>query len=279
MEHWVAWFHETNQGAEVKAVAQAAESLGYTGVALSDHVALPKVQKARHPLLGIPYDPEIPITEPITTAATMAAVTERLRFMTYAYVLGMRDPFTVAKQAGALADLTENRFQLGITPGWSSDEIALLGHNPKTRGGRFVESIEVMQGLWENNLFSYAGEHYQFSDVGLSPRPGTSPPIYVGGNSSLAIKRAAKHAGWIAMNHSIEELTPFLLQLQELSQGQADSYVIAAEEATPEYLEKLRVLGVRGVIFMPWPMMQAVPVSAAEKVHALEALARQLKGL
>jgi len=103
MEYWLAWFHESNRGEDVKTIARQAEALGYSGVALSDHVALPKVQQNRHPMLGIPYDPAIPNIEPITTAATMAAVTETLHFMTYAYVMGMRDPFSVAKQTAALA--------------------------------------------------------------------------------------------------------------------------------------------------------------------------------
>ena len=89
MEYWLAWFHETNNGNEVKAIAREAQELGYTGVALSDHVALPKEQESRHPMRGIPYDPEIPNIEPITTTAVMSAVTETLRFMTYAYVMGM----------------------------------------------------------------------------------------------------------------------------------------------------------------------------------------------
>ncbi len=117
MEYWLAWFHENNNGDDVKAIAREAEALGYAGVALSDHVALPKEQESRHPMQGIPYDPATPNIEPITTAAVMSAVTEKLRFMTYAYVMGMRDPFTVAKQTAALADLSNNRFALGITPG------------------------------------------------------------------------------------------------------------------------------------------------------------------
>jgi probable F420-dependent oxidoreductase len=276
LEYWISWFHETNVSGEAKAVAIAAEELGFTGIALSDHVALPKVQQSRHPILGIPYDPEIPVVEPITATAIMAAVTEKLHFMTYAYVLGMREPFTVAKQAGALADLTDNRFALGMTPGWSTDEISLLGHDPATRGKRFVESIEVIQGLWQNDFYSYNGEHYQFENVGMAPRPATPPPIYVGGHSLLAIKRAVKQAGWIGMNHSVDELTPLLGQLRELSEGRARSYVIAAEEATPAYMDQLRNLGVSGVVFMPWPIMQQLPVSLDEKIEAMTRLAAQL---
>lgn len=275
MEIWLAWFHETNSGAEVKAIATAAEDMGFTGVALSDHVALPKLQQSRHPMLGIPYDPGIPNIEPISTAATMAAVTEKLKFMTYAYVMGMRDPFTVAKQTAALSDLSDNRFALGVTPGWNADEIALLGHDPSSRGKRFVESIDVMRGLWHHDLFSYTGEHYQFTDVGISPRPKVAPKIYVGGNSPIAIKRAASNTGWIGMNHSTEELKPLLCKLDELSDGGAEKYVVAAEELSEDYLDRLQDLGIRGVVVMPWSMMVPASEPLANKLKAMKEVAER----
>ncbi|WP_157976763.1 TIGR03619 family F420-dependent LLM class oxidoreductase [Parahaliea mediterranea] len=268
MEFWLAWFHESNKGAQVRAIATEAERLGYSGVALSDHVALPLEQVSRHPVRGIPYDPRTPNIEPMTTAATMAAVTSQLKFMTYAYVMGMRDPFTVAKQAAALADLSDNRFALGITPGWNTDEISLLGHNPATRGKRLLESIEVMQGLWHNELFSYQGEHYHFRDVGLAPRPAQAPAIYIGGNSPIAIRRAAANAGWIGMNHSIAELEPLLASLDAQSGGRAEKYVIAAEPLSDRYLGQLQALGVKGVVLMPWA--GSAPVALEQQITAMQ---------
>ena len=166
--------------------------------------------------------------------------------------MGMRDPFTVAKQTAALADLTNNRFALGITPGWNTDEIALLGHDPKTRGKRFVESIKIIKGLWSNDLFSFEGEHYQFKDVGISPRPSKPPEIYIGGNSPIAIKRAANNSGWIGMNHPLEELEELLGTLDELSGGTAQKYVMATEKLSDDYVRRLEELGIRGVVMMPW---------------------------
>lgn len=252
MEYWLSWFNENNNGGDVAAVAREAEALGFTGVALSDHVALPKEQVSRHPVQRIPYDPATPNVEPMTTVAFMGAVTERLRFMTYAYVMGMREPFTVAKQTAALADLTNNRFALGITPGWNTDEIALLGHDPVTRGKRFVESLKIIKGLWSNDLFSFEGEHYQFKDVGISPRPAKPPEIYIGGNSKIAIKRAAANAGWIGMSHPHDELASLLGTLEELSSGRAKKYIIATEKLTDEYVARMSGLGIDGVVLMPW---------------------------
>jgi probable F420-dependent oxidoreductase len=274
MEYWLAWFHETNDGAEVKAIAKAAEELGFTGIALSDHVALPKVQQSLHPIQGIPYNPLTPNIEPITTAATMAAVTVELKFLTYAYVMGMRDPFTVAKQAAALADLTDNRFALGITPGWSKDEIALLGHDPATRGKRFTESIDVMQGLWNNDLFSYDGVHYNFTDVGISPRPKIPPKIFIGGNSPVAIKRAAKNAGWIGMHHPLDELKPLLASLDDLSDNQAAKYIIAVNGLSDKFLAQVESLGIDGLVLMPWAGAKQMPVSLDDKLQAMRNIAQ-----
>ena len=278
MEIWLAWFGENHRSSDVKALARAAEELGYCGVALSDHVALPKVQQSLHPIQKIPYDPLLPYAEPITTAATMAAVTEELRFMTYAYVMGMREPFSVAKQTGALADLTQNRFALGITPGWLKEEMAILGHDPATRGRRFVESLEVIEGLWSNDLFSYRGEYYLFEDVGISPRPEIPPEILIGGDSKRSIERAAQHRGWIGMNQPVEELKSLLGELDELSGGRARKYVIASEELSDRYMADLEALGVTGLVVIPWSPRNPDPEPLGSRIDAMTSLARRWIG-
>ncbi|MDG2336353.1 MAG: TIGR03619 family F420-dependent LLM class oxidoreductase [Myxococcota bacterium] len=278
MDFWLAWFAETNRGEEVKAIAVAAEELGYAGVAVSDHVALPRAQESLHPTRGIPYDPLNNYPEPITTLATMAAVTERLRFITYAYVMGMRDPFSVAKQAAALADLSGGRFSLGITPGWLREEIALLGHDPRTRGGRFEEALEVMHGLWREDLLSYQGKFYDFEQVGISPRPEVPPDILVGGHSRISIERAARHNGWIGMNHSLEFLREKLGELDSLSSGSARKLVIPNEELSDAYLDTLSALGVEGIVVMAWNPEQREREPLDSRISAMSALARRWIG-
>lgn len=251
MEYWVAWFHEQTDGEEVKLIAQTAESLGFTGVALSDHIALPKEQIARHPVLQQPYDPLQPNIDPFTVAATMGAVTKDLRFMTYSLVAGMRDPFSIARQSASMAGLTGNRFTLGITPGWLTDEMQLLGHNPKTRGKRFDEALQVIRGLWENDLFSYVGEHYNFQDVAVCPRPVIAPRIMIGGNSPKSFERARHFDGWIGMPMSVDAVTEVAKTVRK---GVADKkiYTIPAEPLSDAYLQQLQTAGVDGLIYMLW---------------------------
>jgi probable F420-dependent oxidoreductase len=272
LEHWISWFHEQTVGEEVKSVAQAAEALGFSGVALSDHIAIPKNQAARHPEMGQPYDPHLPMIDPFTVAATMGAVTTRLRFMSYALVGGMRDPFSVARQAGSLAGLTGNRFALGTTPGWLTDEIELLGHNPRTRGKRFDEALQVIEGLWKEDLFSFHGEHYNFADVSVCPRPKVPPKILIGGNSPKSYERAKRYDGWIGMSPSLEQIT----EIAQIVRGTSDDkaiYQVAAQPPSEEYFSALESVGVDGLVHMIW--FPGVPTPVEEKCRLMEEFAQR----
>src|SRR5262249_47452194 len=117
-------------------IARAAEAAGFAGVALADHVGVPTSFASKHPSGETPFDHRANFPAPLTCIAAMAAVTTRLRFLTYVYVLPMRDPFSVAKQAGTVSLLSEGRLVLGVGAGWLLEEIALLGFDPHTRGRR-----------------------------------------------------------------------------------------------------------------------------------------------
>src|SRR5699024_8744767 len=100
------------------------------------------------------------------------AVTTTLRFMTYVYILPMREPFTVAKQVSTLAALSSHRFAFGVGAGWNLEEIQLLGQDPHTRGRRMDEMLDVMQRLWRTGVAEYHGEFYDFGPTGQFPLPG-----------------------------------------------------------------------------------------------------------
>lgn len=275
MEHWISWFHEQTNGAEVKEVARAAESLGFAGVALSDHIAIPRHHAALHPEMGKPYDYRLPMIDPFTVAATMAAVTSRLRFMTYALVGGMRDPFSIARQAGSLAGLTDGRFDLGITPGWLRDEIALLGHDPKTRGSRLDEALQVIKGLWQYDLYSFSGDHYQFEEVALNPRPAVAPKILIGGNSAKSYERATHYDGWIGMTPTLEQVAE-IAKIVRSTPGTKSIYQIAAQPLDDDYLRNLESAGVDGLVHLIW--FPGVPTAVEEKRQLMEAFAREWIG-
>lgn len=275
MEFWIGWFHEGSLGDDVARVARAAEAAGFTGVALSDHVAMPAKQASKHPVMQTGFDPLNRYVEPFTTAAFMGALTERLRFMTFSLVSGMREPFSIAKQAGVLSDLTNGRFDLGITPGWLEEEIALLGHDPRRRGRRFEEALDVIAGLWDHDLFSYDGEFYRFEDVGISPRPRVKPRILVGGHRKLSLQRAARRDGWLGMVHPEAELKAHFATLRENGAGADDlRYIIPAEPLSDDYIARMEAIGVTGLVVMAWPLHDPAYAGADAIVPALEAFAK-----
>ena len=213
MEYWLGIFHEGNE--QMKALARAAEQMGFAGIALPDHVAMPAGYKAVHPSgrRHIEHDTRFPC--PFITAANITAVTERLRVMTYIYVLPMREPFTVAKQVATLCAQSDHRFDFGIGAGWCEDEFRIMGPDFGTRGARMDEMLSVMRAFWESGECAFEGRHFSFPTVGQQPQPAQRIPVWVGGKSRAALRRAARNDGWLGMNYGMEEIHALLLQLED----------------------------------------------------------------
>ena len=105
----------------------------------------------------------------------MAAVTERIRFLTGIYVLPMRNPFVAAKAVGTAAWLSGDRVTLGVGVGWMREEFALLEQPFEQRGARTDEMIEVMRTLWAGGMVEHHGGFYDFARLQMSPAP--APPV------------------------------------------------------------------------------------------------------
>jgi len=261
-------------------LARAAEELGYTGLALADHIAVPKGYQSLHPsgLRGV-FDETAPFPDSFTCIAAMATVTTRLRFMTYVYVLPMREPFSVAKQAGTVATLSNHRFSLGVGAGWLREEIELLGYDPRTRGKRFDEMLEVIHRFLEDGTTEYHGRFFDFGPAGMHPRPERTVPIWVGGKSPIALARAARHDGWLGMNYPMEEIESLLPALNAAREKQAgitghsreafETIVIPLETPSPELFQDLAKRGVTGTVCSPWPLGDPAFESLQSKVDAL----------
>ena len=156
MDFWLAVMFEDNS--QLLDIARTAEGLGFAGIAVADHIAVPHGFASVHPSGENPFDHRTNFPDPLTTIAAMAAVTTRLRFMPYVYILPMRNPFSIAKQAGTVAMLSDYRFVLGVGAGWLREEILLLDHAPRRRGKRMDEMIEVIRGFWQGGVTEFHGE-------------------------------------------------------------------------------------------------------------------------
>lgn len=239
-------------------IARIAEGCGYHGLGLADHVAVPRAFRSVHPSGQNPFTADSSFPDTFTTISAMAAVTECLHFMSYVFVLPMRDPFTVAKQVGTVACLSRNRVAFGVGAGWLTEEIALLGVDPRSRGRRMDEMLEIMSDLWHDGRAEHHGTFFDFPEVGMFPVPTEPVPVWVGGRSDAALRRAVRHDGWLGMNYDLEEIERLLARLARLRAEALDArddfevFVIANEPPSVELHRRLEDLGVGSTMVMPW---------------------------
>jgi len=179
------------------AIAQAAEALGYASLWTSDHVLLPT---------SLP-EPFGHLLESLTTLSYLAARTDRIRLGTGILVLPQRDPLLVAKQAATVSHLSGGRLTLAVAVGWIKQEYAYLRADFGDRGSLADEYISAMRELFESDTPEFHGQHINYSDVLFSPRPSARIPIFVGGNSPAALKRAAALGdGWYGLWRSPDQV-------------------------------------------------------------------------
>jgi probable F420-dependent oxidoreductase len=169
---------------EIREFAQAAEELGYDHIAFSEHVA--SAQDSPFPQTrgrGPSFSFEDPWHESFTLLGFLAAATSRIELSTSMMLLGLRPTVLAAKQAAEIDLLSQGRLRLGVALGWNPREYEALGVDPRTRGDRIAEQVEVMRRLWSEPAVTYEGSHLRLRQVGISPRPARRIPIWMGAGS------------------------------------------------------------------------------------------------
>lgn len=243
------------------AMARAAEEHGWDAVAISDHVAHPERIESPYPYTrdgAIRWSEDIAWPDPWVAIGAMAAVTRRLRFLTNVYVLALRNPFLAAKAVATAAALSGDRVALGVGVGWCREEFALAGQEFGNRGRRTDELIEVLRKLWSGAYVEHRGRHYGFDRVRLLPAPGAPVPIYGGGLSEPALRRAARLDGWVSDIHTTAELRDIIAALRRFraEAGLAEQpFAIVAACADAFDADGIRRLGELGVTHhatAPW---------------------------
>jgi probable F420-dependent oxidoreductase len=163
--------------------AELAESLGYHLVMISDHVAITDDVRARYPA---------PFYDPFTTLGWLAGLTRRIELGTTVIILPYRHPLETARMAANLDRLSRGRFILGIGVGWAEQEFEALGLPFHQRGAISNEYLAAIKTAWTHDVASYHGRFVSFKNVHTGPRPvrAPHPPIWVGGASDAALRRA-----------------------------------------------------------------------------------------
>jgi probable F420-dependent oxidoreductase len=205
---------------QILEVARFAEEVGFEGVMLGDHGVFPLEVKATYPYSADgkpPMAADAWYPDCWATIGAISAVTRRIRFAVAVYVLPLRNVFEVARATGTLAILSNNRFILGVGIGWMKDEFDIYGVDFHTRGKRFDEQLDVLRKLWGGGMVEHHGALIDFPPLQISPAPQRTVPIFTGGASPVALKRAAAKAdGWIGAGNTPEEVPGLLAEFRRL---------------------------------------------------------------
>jgi probable F420-dependent oxidoreductase len=238
-------------------LAQAAEEAGYDSVTVPDSICFPKESDTQYPynqdgnrqfLEGKPF------VESFVLAATIAAVTQRIRFATFVIKLPIRHPVLVAKQAQSIAYLSRNRLVFGVgTSPWPED-YKVTGTPWEGRGTRLDEMIEVIRGLGTGDYFEFHGKHFDIPAIKLCPVPTKPIPILIGGHADAALKRAARLGdGWMHGGGK-ESLNDLLAKLQRYRKEAGtekkpfEIHVISMDGFTLDGVKRLQDQGITDVI-------------------------------
>jgi probable F420-dependent oxidoreductase len=183
-------------GSLMRRQIEAADDLGLASVWVGDHIVLPaETRESTYPYSAsgeVPWPPETPWLEALSTLSFAAAVSQRLELGVSVLVLPARDEMLVARQLGTIASFAPGRVILGVGAGWWREEFEALRRPFDSRAVVLDEQLEAIASLWRNAPSSYSGEHVEFAPVFMEPRPDPPPAIWVGGNTKPALRRAGR---------------------------------------------------------------------------------------
>ncbi|HAD35616.1 MAG TPA: LLM class F420-dependent oxidoreductase [Gammaproteobacteria bacterium] len=176
------WIPTLDDGRDV---VELVDQLGFDSIWVGDHLAF-----------------AVPILDPVVQLAQAAVFSTRLKIGTAVFLQPLRHPGPTAKQIATLDLLSNGRFIFGLGVGGEFEsDFSVAGVPIVERGSRLSESIEVMRKLWSGQRVSHSGRHFQFENIQMEPAPCqlSGPPIWLGGRSDPALRRAARMAdGWMS---------------------------------------------------------------------------------
>lgn len=249
-------------------LAQVAESFGFAGVSMGDHLIFPRELKSPYPYSkdgSVMWRPEDHWPDCWVAIAAMAASTARLKFTTGVYIMPLREPMALAKALATAAHMSGGRVYGGFGAGWMREEFDYAHERFEGRGARMDEMIEILRKLWTGQMVEHRGDNYDLPGVQMAPAPPPIP-ILIGGNNDAALRRAARNDGWIGVHRTFEATEPLAGKVKALraEAGAAGHFTLMlnAFRTTEEDRVRIAELGFEALV---------LPVAATSREASLQA--------
>jgi len=238
----------------LETLVQLGESLGFSSVMIADHLVFPVSITSRYPYtVSGDFPGKGDVLDQLALMTFVAAKTKRLRLVTSVMIVPYRNPVLTAKALATIDVLSKGRVTIGVGVGWMREEFEALGAPEFERRGAVTdEYIRIFKTLWTQSPASFAGEFYRFDALHCRPQPVQKPhpPIWVGGHSKAALRRAARLGdGWhpVGANAAVplppSELRVLLDELYRLTEAEGRdprsltiSYKAPVYDLTPRQL-------------------------------------------
>ncbi|MBM3940176.1 MAG: LLM class F420-dependent oxidoreductase [SAR202 cluster bacterium] len=224
-------YGKTMEPAGMRQFAEAAESLGFGSLFVTDHVIMPKGSTT--PYLNAMLDP-------LATLNYLAGVTSRIRIGTSVIILPYRHPVLVAKEVATADALSGGRVIFGAAVGWAEEEFRALNANFEERGDVADEYLRAIRGLWADPDADFKGRYVTIQGVHFSPSPAQTPhpPVWIGGSSKRAGRRAVELGdAWHATNVTVPQLREVATHMRHLSMMRGRAKPPALTMRMPVYLD------------------------------------------
>ena len=218
---------------EIDALADVAEELDFDSIWTLDRIVVPEASDRGELRKSFGGMKEFPTALPVSSRGEylqgpplipyLAAKTKKVRLGVSIIVTAFRAPAVMAAEVATWDQLSGGRINVGVGTGWMPEEFQAAGaaHIYKKRNKHVIETIEVMQGIWGNEIFEYDGEFASFSKCGFGAKPVQKPrpPMFFSGliKPETSAKRIAKYGldGWIGIMDTPEAITTWRTAIKE----------------------------------------------------------------
>lgn len=266
--------------AHLTKLAPVADTHGWHSMSFSDHVVNPAQINTPYPYTddgSRRWQPFTDWPDPWVMIGALSTITKQLRFTNNIFVLPMRNPYLTAKAISTAAIVSQNRVTAAFGVGWSRDEFELMEQDFSTRGKRTDEMLEIMRLLWTGEMVEYQGKYYQFSAMEMNPAPSEPIPIWIGGISDPAMKRAARLGdGWVTDLQTSTEIIASIERIDNWRREYGRDNEPFEVMATPsdawdvDGYKRLQDAGVSHILTMPWPFYHGESEKLEHKIDGIK---------